>query len=438
MTLEIAGNFGLALLIGALVGLEREYHRRHDDAPTSLGLRSFMLVALAGALAAWLGQRLGSPWILAAVGAIVAAIAIVGQFSVRPTPDDEPGESAGLTTELAAVVVFLLGATVIVGDRALVVAVAIGTSAVLAYKRPLHAMVGRLDRDDLYAVIRLLVASFVVLPVLPDRPIDPWGVVNPYKTWLLVILISGLSLVGYVASRWLGPRRGIPLTGIVGGLVSSTAVSLAFARQGRPREDGRPEAGVAMADALAAGVVLAWAVMFVRVVVEVAVVNPALLSRVIWPMAVMGAASAAVAATLLLIARRSTRRDGEGSADFEVPLENPFSLTAAARFALFFLVVQALVELFRRTVPAEGLYAVAAVAGLTDVDAITLSMASFARGGGPAEAKIASVSIVLAAITNTAVKCGLVVVLGAAEMRNRVLAGTAVIIVAGLLALWLL
>ena len=146
---------------------------------------------------------------------------------------DARDEAPGLTSELAAIVVFLLGGMVMVGDRALAVALAVVTSAVLAYKQPLHGLVRRIDRDDLFAGIKLLIASFIVLPLLPDRAIDPWDAINPYRLWLLVIMISALSLVGYVAMRWLGTAHGTAVTGIAGGLVSSTAATLSFARAAR-------------------------------------------------------------------------------------------------------------------------------------------------------------------------------------------------------------
>src|SRR4029077_4096653 len=166
------------------------------------------------------------------------------------------------------------------------VALGIVTAAVLAYKQPLHGLVARLDWDDIYAGLRLLIASFIVLPLLPDRPVDPWGALNPYSLWLLVLLISSLSLVGYVGSRWFGADRGIVLTGLTGGLVSSTAVTLSFARQSR--EDTRR----ATAHTLACGVLLAWCIMFGRVIAEVLVVNRALVVRLLIPFAMMGATAA--------------------------------------------------------------------------------------------------------------------------------------------------
>lgn len=413
--------FAIALFLGALVGIERE--KRQSDAPVRGigGIRTFILFAEAGAIAAWLALSLASPWIFAAAGACVTALVLAGYLAAaRARPDD-----IGLTTEVAALVVFLLGGLTVAGEAALAVALAIATSAILAFKQPLHAVVGRIGRDDLYAGLKLLVATFIVLPVLPDRPVDPWGALNPYRMWWLVILISGLSLVGYVATRWLGSGRGVPLTGFFGGLVSSTAVTLSFAR--RSRDDA---ADLVLADSLAAGVLLAWAVMFVRIGVEVAAVHPALLAPLAAPLAALGAAAGVAAAVAYRRAGRGVAEDGG-----DVPLRNPFSLMAATRFAALFAAVLLVVELVERYAPGRGLYGVAALAGLTDVDAITLSMASSARDGSvPAATAVGA--ILVAATSNTLVKLGLVVGLGGTALARRLGAATAGMFAAGAAA-WL-
>jgi uncharacterized membrane protein (DUF4010 family) len=292
---------------------------------------------------------------------------------------------------------------------------------VLAYKQPLHGMVQRLDREDVYAGLRLLIATFIVLPLLPDRPIDPWGALHPRSLWMLVLLISSLSLVGYVATRLLGANRGIPLTGLTGGLVSSTAVTLAFARQ------SRDPAYAGAIPALAGGILLAWAVMFVRVVVEVLVVNGSLLGAVAPPFAAMATVAAGAA---WYLRGRSAGEDRIAG----VPLKNPFSLTAAMRFAAFFAAVLLVVRLVQLHAPGQGVYLVAALAGTTDVDAITLSMAQYARSGS---AEVAVQAITLAALTNTLVKTGMVVVLGGKQLRRQVALAAALILVSGAVVLTL-
>jgi len=413
--LQAVWNFATALLIGALLGIERERHKREHDEQTIGGLRTFILFALIGALGGWLTLALESPWILAAVLLASLAPVLAGYvISARTQPD-----ALGLTTELAAIAACLLGAMTTLGYRELAVGLGVAVAAVLAYKQPLHGLVQRLDREDVYAGLRLLIATFIVLPLLPDKPVDPWGALRPQSLWVLVLLISSLSLVGYVATRLLGAHRGIPITGITGGLVSSTAVTLAFSRQ------SREPAYAGAAPALASGILLAWTVMFVRVIVEVLVVNRALLGPVLVPFAAMAATAAGAA---LFLRRRATSHESTAG----VPLTNPFSLTAAAKFAAFFALVLLVVKLVQTYAPGRSVYFVAALAGTTDVDAITLSMAQYARTGS---AQVAVQAITVAALTNTVIKTVMVGVLADASLRRPMLAASALVLAAGALSL---
>ena len=422
LSVETIRDFAIALFLGALVGLEREKKKSVEGDLGLGGIRTFILLAMAGAVSGWLSVQLGSPWVFAAALVIVAALVLAGYILTV----HEGKASPGLTTEIAALVIYLLGGTVMFGYPSLAVGLAIVTSATLAFKEPLHGLVQKVGRDDIYAGLKLLIATFIVLPLLPNRTVDPFDALNPYNLWLLVILISALSLVGYVAVRLLGQTRGTALTGIFGGMVSRTAVTLAFSKRSREAHDGD------LGDALAAGILLAWVVMFLRVVVEVAVVNAALLPRLIEPLAAM-AAVAAVAGAFYL--RRGATKSSRAVRESEVPLTNPFSLTSAAKFAAFFAAVLLLVALVKRTMPGQGMYVVAGLAGLTDVDAITLSMAGFARTGG--DPTVAVNAITIGALTNTVVKGVMVATLGTAALRRRIGLATAAVLTAGLLVLLL-
>jgi uncharacterized membrane protein (DUF4010 family) len=418
--IAVAGDFAIAILLGALVGIEREKRKAEEQEPGHIaGLRTFTLLALLGAAAGFLSKNLSSPWILAAALLVVGAFIVAGYFVTTRSSDG----GKGLTTEVAAIIVFLLGALVMFGERELAIGLGVVTAVVLAYKQPLHGFVEKLGWDDVYAGLRLLIATFIALPLLPNQAIDPWGALNPYKLWLLVILISSLSLVGYVLTRWLGPARGTALTGLTGGLVSSTAVTLSFAEEAREKPEN--------AAALVCGILLAWAVMFLRVIVLVAVVNRALLAQVLVPFAVMAVAASGYAAFLYF---RDGRVDGERPKG-EVDVRNPFSLVEAAKFGALFAVVLLAVKIVQEHFPPSGLYAVAALAGLTDVDAITLSMSEFAQSG---EARVAVIAIVIAATSNTIVKCAMAFVLGGAELGKKLIAATAVALAAGLAAAFLL
>ncbi len=410
-------NFAIALFIGALVGLEREKKDAPDAEHRIGGLRTFILFALAGATSAWLGQVLGTPWLFIATVLVVAAQVLAGYVILLKSH----GAAAGLTTEIAAVLVVLLGGLSLLGQPEIAVALGIIVSAVLAFKQSLHHLAGRIGEEDLFAGLKLLLASFIVLPLLPDRALDPFGALNPRTLWLLVILISGLSLVGYVAARLLGPDRGTSITGAVGGLVSSTAVTLSFARQSRGAEGREREIDPRLAAALAAGILLAWTMMFLRVIVLSLVVAPTFTRGLLTPMLLLAAVSAVGA---LLSLRAGHHRVAEES----VPLRNPFSLTAAIKVALFFAAILLLVEVVERYLSAAGIYAVAGLAGLTDTDAITLSLAQRVRDGSDIPAVRA---LLVAVLANTLVKGGLVAALGSRALRRQVLVPAGITLAVG-------
>ncbi len=405
---ETVVGFAIALLIGALIGIEREKKLRAPGEQTATGLRTFILIAQAGAIAAWLSRENDQPLIFAAVAVACGAFILAGYRA---------GLSAkhfGLTTEFAALVTFLLGGMCLYGYPQLAAGLAIATLVLLAFRDELHGVVERLGWDDIVAGLKLLIVIFIVLPLVPNEPVDPWGVINPYAMTWLVILIAGLSLAGYIVARWLGPRKGTAVTGLAGGLVSSTAVTLALAR--RSREEEPPGA----AATLAGGILLSWAVMFVRVVVECFVVNSSLARQLALPMGIMAAISLSGA---LLNQRAGVKLRGAQS----LQLRNPFSLFFAIKFALLFAAVALLVNRAQELLNERAVYAVAALAGLTDVDAITLSMA---RESDHERAPVAVTAITIAVLANTLVKTGLAWGLGSSNLRRRVVP-TAAVIAAG-------
>jgi uncharacterized membrane protein (DUF4010 family) len=415
MDLNTVKDFATALLIGALIGIEREKRKAESGDGATGGLRTFILIAQVGASAGWISQAASMPWLLVGSLAAVTTLVLAGYIlETRVKPNE-----LGLTTEVAAIVTFLLGAMATMGHTALAVGLAIATAAVLAYKQPLHGVVAKLGWDDVFAGLRLLIASFIVLPLLPNRAIDPWGALNPHSMWLQVLLISGLSLVGYATTRWLGSDKGIALAGITGGLVSSTAVTLSLVQQSRER-------GAAAQYALAGGIILAWCIMFARVITEVLVVNRALVASVLAPFGAMEVVAGLFA--WIYFRRHATSRSDAATVGHQMTVKNPFSLTAAAKFAAFFAAVLLMVKVVQRSLPAEGVYVVAALAGLTDVDAIALSMAESAKSG---DASVAANAIVVAAVTNTVVKCGMVMTLGGPALKPPIVVATAAILATG-------
>jgi len=409
-------NFAIAILIGVLIGIERE--KRRDTEVTIGGIRTFVLLAIMGAVGGYLSDQFDRIWPLLAVVAL-GGVTVVAGFLMDA---DERKGPIGLVTELAAIVVTMLAGLATLGQPALAVCLGIVVAALLAYKQPLHGLIDKIGWDDLFAGLRLLIASFIILPLLPDYTVDPWGALNPRKLWLLVVMISGLSMIGYVATRWLGPGRGTVITGLTGGLVSSTAATLAFSRQSKESDDAQA------AQMLATGTLLAWAVMFFRVLVISFAVYPALLRELAVPMTAMGLACLASAGFLLWRRRSDATRSQPG----EIAISTPFTLTQATKFGLLFVMILLVVKIVGDLDLPGGLYVVAALAGLTDVDAISLSMAQHARGGATL---VATVAIVIATLANTAVKAGMAASIGSAGYRRLILAAAGLIAVAGAAAI---
>jgi uncharacterized membrane protein (DUF4010 family) len=341
-------QFVTSLAIGLLIGLERE---RNPSAKA--GLRTFALVALFGTLAAMLSGKIGSPWLLIA-GLCIVGIMIIAAYFNSTAEEPDPG-----TTTIAALLLcYSLGALVWYDQARLAIMLAITTTVLLYFKPELRGMTQRLTRRDLVSVLQFLVLTFIVLPILPDQNYGPYGAFNPYQAWMMVVLISGLSLAGYVALHWSGHRYGAPLLGFLGGLVSSTATTLVYARHGKINED--------MVHLSAAVILIASQVVLVRLLVISAIISPALLGSLLIPMGT----GLIFGITATLIGWRKLR----STADLPKPTSvNPTEIPAALGFALIYVVVLLASAWLSDIAGNTGLYTVAAISGLTDVDAITLS-----------------------------------------------------------------
>jgi uncharacterized membrane protein (DUF4010 family) len=393
--------FLVSLAIGLLIGLERERNRT-----AKAGLRTFSLVALAGTLGAMLSARTGGPWMLAA-GLLVLGGMMVGAH-LRDDGDDDPG-----TTTVAAVVVcYSLGALVWYGQTQIAVTLAILSTVLLYFKTELRGVSQNLTRKDLVSILQFAVLSFVILPILPDHDYGPYGTLNPYQTWLMVVLISGLSLAGYAALRLAGQRHGALLTGLLGGVASSTATTLVFARH--VRQDPQL-AGVAAIVILTAN----W-VLLLRLGIVVSVLAPSLLPLLA---SLFGAGALAGLVYFQWLWRKVGSRP-------EVPtleVKNPTEIRAALGFGALYAGVLLAAAWLSDIAGHAGLYAVAFASGLTDVDAITLSSLRLHGAGSLAPAQAAT-AICLAIAANIVFKTGLAAGIGGAELARRILPGFAAVL----------
>lgn len=394
---EIIAHFLLAAALGGLIGMERQVgraDRSHDFA----GLRTFALYSVWGAGAAYLGDR------FTAVAFAAAAAAFGGLIVVEYWLAGRRGET-GTTTEAAAFAAFVAGVLVWSGEEVAATALAVGVAAVLQSKAWVHGLVGRFSDEDMRAVLRFGVLTAVILPLVPDRRMGPFAAINPREIWLMVVLVAGIGLAGYVTLRLLGPR-GLAPTGLIGGLVSSTAVTLGFSRMSRRLP--------AATSALAAGVVAASGLMYVRVLIETFVVEPEVGRLLVMPLVVLFCAVEGIALVMWW-------RSGHAEADQPLDVRNPVTLTAALQFgALYGAVVLVAAALVDR-VSEASLSAVAAISGINDVDAITLATANLVREG-KVSAVSAAQAVLAAATVNTLVKAALSAFLGGRRFRLQVLA----------------
>ncbi len=397
----------VALLVGILIGLDRERAEVRKARQIFAGVRTFPLVALSGAIPVLLVPQVG-PLLLAVSLIAVAAIAVVSYVRSSATGD------IGATTEVAAVATFLLGALAGAGQLVVAGACGVGVAVLLVAKPKLEAFSRALTPEELTAALELAVITVIVLPLLPKRGYGPWSVLNPFEMWMVVVLVTALSFVGFVAMRLLGERRGMAVTGTVGGLVSSTAVTMAMAE--------RTRAGEGLAKAAAAAAVVASAIMPLRMAVLAGAINAGILPRLL-PVLLFMSLAGAVAAWIL------SRSGAEAGKESGAKISNPFSLRAALTFAVIYGVVLVVVRGAREYLGSGGVYAAASLSAVADVDAVTIAFARL--GPGDAAWRVPALAVTVAAVTNTLVKAGLAVGLGAGRFRRYVAVSLGAIAVVG-------
>ena len=412
--LDLALRFAAALGLGLLLGIERE--RKRDAELFFGGVRTFALIALLGAVGAFMERELNQGWLIIAAFVALSALVIVSYATTAAR-----GE-LGITTEISAMLAFIVGALcgwqhVGVASVATVVCLLL-----LTFKDFLHRLARRVELADIEATLTFAVISVIILPLLPNQNFGPppLDVINPYKIWLMVVLIAGLNFLGYVLVKVLGNEHGLALTGILGGLVSSTAVTLSFSQRSR-RE---PE----MSSALVLAIVIAWTIMFLRVVIMVGIINRALAASLAVALGCMALAGLLVC---LALWRRRAHETGVVTAG-----ANPFELGEAIKFGLLFGIVTIVAKAAEVYLGATGLYLAGAVAGATDVDAIALSMANRATTT-PESIKIAAYTIVIAVISNTLVKAGMVAFMGAPAMRRTIVLVTLILFIGAAVGIWI-
>ena len=399
-------QLAIALGLGLLVGLQREHVTKRLG-----GVRTFPLVTMLGTISGLLAQSFGG-WMVAAGLLALTGIIVIGDLAELREDKLDPG----VTTEVAMLLMFVIGAYLAVGRREVAIALGGAVAVLLQFKGELHGIARKLGEDDLRAIMQFVLISCIILPVLPDKTYGPYAVINPRNIWLMIVLIVGLSLSGYIAYKFFGSKVGVVLSGILGGLISSTATTVSYSR----RTSTQPE----LSRVAAVVIATASTILYLRILVEIATVAP----RFLWNAAppILALALVLAASSVILWFRRSNEPDSPP------PLENPSELRPALLFGLIYAIVLFAVAAVRDFFGNSGLLVVALLSGLTDVDAITLSVSQLVstdRLGGSEGWRL----IVAATLSNLVFKGAIIGTLGNRSLMTRMFVPYFVTLVAGTL-----
>lgn len=403
-------SFLLALGIGILMGLEREHSKNDagDGSEIFAGIRTFPLLTTLGFALMVLGRNL-SIWIFTVGLAGIIAFAISSYISSYQE------ERRGGTTETATIVAFLLGGMVQAGFMGIAVLIGIVVTGLLALKVQLHSAIGKVGQQDIFALLQFIVLTILVFPLLPDKAFGPYDVLNPSEIWWIVIIILGIDFLGYLLAKFIGKKKGTVITGVLGGFASSTAVAWSFSRKSREGEEHVGE--------YAGGIVLASSIMFPRILIWLYLWNKTLFWELLLPVLMIGVLGVLLGVYIV----RKEKQKGEG---MEHEPRNPLNLLSALTFGFLYAAILLLVAFSKDNFGEEGIYIASGISGLTDVDAITISMSKL--GGDRFPVFVSHIAIVIGAISNSFLKYGICLVFGSSLMRQWISIGFLPIIAASL------
>ncbi|MBT4384536.1 MgtC/SapB family protein [Candidatus Peregrinibacteria bacterium] len=408
-------NLGLALLLGGLVGLERERHHKEEKVHDFGGIRTFALVSTFAYL---VYSLFGDNIILFSVFSGAVLLLVIASYLVSSIIN----KSIGATTELAVFFVYIVGILVAMNELLYASVITLAVVSLLYFKESLHSFAHKVDKQEIYSTLKFVGIAFVILPLLPDQAYGPLDVLNPYIIWLMVVLISSISFASYVAIKTLGPKNGIGLGGFLGGLISSTAVSMSFSSLSKKSKK--------VVNPFVFGIIIASTAMFFRVLLEVSVLNRDLLAFLYVPMLAMGTWGLLLSLFFFLF---KGKKAAPQFTEKDLSLSSPFQLWPAIQFGLLFAALLFVSKFVSIYFGDEGLYLTAFFSGLVDVDAITVSMANL-TATNDLSLNAASLAIIIATMTNTLVKGGIVFFFASKPVGRRVAISLLSIIVVGILA----
>jgi uncharacterized membrane protein (DUF4010 family) len=415
LSIGLLGKIVLSLALWILLGMEREQTYKKYEKITFAWVRTFGLIAMLGFLSAMLSQEFADFWMLWVVFMVLAIFIVLSSYVSQKS-----NKTFGITTEIGALICFLLWVLVFFDYELIAIATAIITFALFSFREQLHNIVHTISTEEIYDAVKFAIIAFIVLPLLPDQDYGFLGLFNPYKTWLMVVFVSWIGFIGYVLTRIVGTKKWIGLTGLIWGIVSSTAVTTSLSGLSQKAKNFNP---------FVFGVLVSSSIMFIRVWLYAYALNKDLFMRLViplWTMALVG----------FIISWRFYLRKWvtEKSANVEIKVESPFSLKPAILFGLFFAFIIGLSKLALHYLPAESLYFVAFFSWFTDVDAITLTVASLKD----ISLNTATITIIIAVIVNTAVKWWIAYMFGHKTFAKYIIASIGLVIAAWVASLFLL
>jgi uncharacterized membrane protein (DUF4010 family) len=406
-------TLGIALGLGFLVGFQRQ-----RDQKEMAGIRTFSIITILGTVLAFIERETDNVWLLPAVGIGLVGLMVGSTFIKSRSGDHDPG----ITTEVAALLMYAVGAYLVLGNQWIGVIVGSVVAFLLYIKNRLHNWIIDLEDKDVRAIMTFAAISLIILPILPDQTYGPYDVINPHDIWLIVVLIVGISVLGYFLYKWIGKNAGIISNGILGGLISSTATTVSYSRMAKQTK------GIGK---VAAFVILtASAVSFGRIIAEIGIVAPDQLGAIALPIAVVAMVMVILSIGLFIFIKRSQK-------DAEVPEpENPAQFKSALTFGLLYGLILLGVAFVKTELGNDALYVVAIISGLTDVDAITLSLSQLMKKGS-LETSLGWQLIILAGLSNMLFKGVMAVTLGGKTLARWIVITFGITIAAGLLVIWL-
>ncbi len=419
--LQFLQNLIIALLLGSLIGVEREkdHHGNTENLQYEFGgIRTMSLIGMLGYL---VYQVFGDNLVLLSTFTGAFLLLLIASYVVTSALN----KNTGATTEIAAIFTYIMGILVAQDQLLYASSVTLIVVMLLYFKEKLHDFAHHIEKDELYDAIKFIAVVFVILPILPNQTYDAFGVVNPYLIWLIVVLISTISFLSYVAIKVIGPKRGIGASGFLGGLISSTAVSISLAELSKKTKK--------IVNPFVVGILLASSTMFVRVLLEITFVNPALFSTLILPLSVMAVSGLFVSAIFWFKEKDSSLNNYSGK---DLKLKSPLQLTTAIQFALLLTGLLFVTAYVSKYYGSGGIYVTSFLTGLLDVDAITVSMANLSLKG-EITSVVASTAITIAVMTNTLTKGFIVFFFASSAVGRRTILSMLFIVTTGLITLLL-